>query len=270
MEKTENSGWKTIKINGEKQELAGEDITAEFPLTVMLEAQEFATIVCSPIELEDLTAGFLASEGVIRTAKEIRELEIDPYTGFARVSLHHPVELERLDHSSRFIGSCCGKSRQFYFKSDARVAKTVTGKVDVSVDRLRELMKELMDASDEFHRTGGVHSAALADSSGLLLARTDIGRHNALDKVFGAMLRQKIGASNKLIVFSGRISSEVLLKISKMGIGLIISKSAVTDLALKLAEDLGITVIGFARKDRMNIYTHPERVAGLLSDLQTK
>ncbi len=90
-----------------------------------------------------------------------------------------------------------------------------------------------------------------------------------LDKVFGSMLRGRISAKEKLVVFSGRISSEVLLKISKMGIGLILSKSAVTDLAVQLANDLGITVIGFARGDRMNIYTHSHRVADLHPDLQT-
>src|SRR5690625_2672954 len=131
-------------------------------------------------------------------------------------------------------------------------------------------MNCLMDSSPEFQRTGGVHNAALATPGELLFTRTDIGRHNALDKIFGAMLQEKIPAKGKLVVFSGRVSSEVLLKISKMGIGLIISKSAVTDLAVKLAEDLGITVIGFARKNRMNIYTHPERVVDLLPELQTE
>src|SRR5699024_3113262 len=107
------------------------------------------------------------------------------------------------------------------------------------------LMKGLMNSSPEFERTGGVHNAALATPTDLLFTRTDIGRHNALDKVFGAMLQGNIPARGKLVVFSGRVSSEVLLKISKMGIGIILSKSAVTDLAVKLADELGITVIGF-------------------------
>lgn len=269
MEKTGEPGWLTIKIAGDKQQHVQEQITTEFPLTIRLNGIEFATIVCSPSELEDLTVGFLASEGIIRTANEIETYQTDMYTGFSHVSLIKPIQPTQFDHSSRFIGSCCGKSRQFYFKSDARVAKTVTSRLGISVSQLTHLMKELMDSSEEFQRTGGVHSAALATPEKLLFTRTDIGRHNALDKLFGAMLLGKIPAKGKIIVFSGRISSEVLLKISKMGIGLIISKSAVTDLALKLADDLGITVIGFARKNRMNIYTHPERVVGLLPDLRT-
>ncbi len=132
------------------------------------------------VKLEDLTIGFLASEGIIRKADEIKELQVDMYTGFAHISLHQPVQPQQFDHSSRFIGSCCGKSRQFYFKSDARVAKTVTSKLEIKVSECIMLMEDLLDSSLEFQKTGGVHSAALATSDGLLYTRSDIGRHNAL------------------------------------------------------------------------------------------
>ncbi len=121
-------------------------------------------------------------------------------------------------------------------------------------------MEELQQQSEQFMRTGGVHNAALAEPDGLLAVRTDIGRHNALDKIYGHMLRSRISVKNKLIVFSGRLSSEVLLKISKIGAGIVLSKSAPTDLALRLADDLQITVIGFARGSKMNVYTHPNRI----------
>src|SRR5699024_12303025 len=111
-----------------------------------------------------------------------------------------------------------------------------------------------------FQRTGGVHNAALCTPDDMLTVRTDIGRHNVLDKIYGNILENKIRLVDKLIVFSGRLSSEVLLKISKIGAGIIISKSAPTDLALQLANDLGITVIGFARAGKMNVYTHSHRI----------
>lgn len=266
MSNLNKSKFEIIKISGSSQEIVQEKITTEFPLTITLDGHEFATIVCSPSDLKNLTIGFLASEGIIRTYKEIKTIYIDEYKGFAHVELITPVTPKQFDHSSRFIGSCCGKSRQFYFKSDARTAKTITSKLEISVADCMKLMKELMEDSQEFHRTGGVHNAALATTDELLMMRTDIGRHNTLDKLFGAMLQEKITAKRKIIVFSGRVSSEVLLKISKMGIGLIISKSALTDLAVELATDLGITVIGFARKDRMNVYTHPERIIDISYD----
>ncbi len=117
-----------------------------------------------------------------------------------------------------------------------------------------------------FKHTGGVHNAALCNTDGIILARTDIGRHNALDKIYGHCLKNNIRLDDKIIAFSGRISSEVLLKVSKIGVSIILSKSAPTELALEMAEQLGITAIGFIRNNRLNIYTHPERIIETAKD----
>lgn len=270
MRQLENMKLDTIRITGNKQEVETSEIVAEFPMTIMIDGHEFATVVCSPSDLQDLAVGFLAAEGVIRTFKELKRIQIDEYTGFAHTELIHPIQPKDFDQSSRFIGSCCGKSRQFYFKSDARTARTILSKLKITTSQCLALMSKLMEASAEFERTGGVHNAALATPEELLMVRKDIGRHNTLDKLFGAMLRNNISPKDKLIVFSGRVSSEVLLKVSKMGIGIIISKSALTDLAVELALDLGITIIGFARNNRMTIYTHPERISDITFDLVVK
>ncbi|GGA81056.1 formate dehydrogenase accessory sulfurtransferase FdhD [Ornithinibacillus halotolerans] len=259
-----NTGlFEFIRFNGKDAVRVEEEIVEEFPLTVLLNGQEFATMVCSPTNMEELLIGFLASEGIIRFYEEIRNLSMDESTGFAYIDLYREVDIHDLDHSKRFIGSCCGKSRQFYFKSDVKTAKTITSQLPIAVEQCYNLMQELQIRSEQFRRTGGVHNAGLATPEGLLEVRTDIGRHNALDKIYGTVLKQKISLKDKLIVFSGRISSEVLLKISKIGVGIILSKSAPTNLALNLAEDLGITVIGFARETKMNVYTHPERILEL-------
>jgi FdhD protein len=252
--------WEFIRFDGKESYQVEEEIVREFPLTVILNGEEFATMICSPDNLEELVIGFLASEGIIRLFEEIKDLMIDVRLGFAYVELYREVDLTLAENSKRFIGSCCGKSRQFYFKSDVKTAKTITSKLSISAEQCYNLMKELLIRSDQFRRTGGVHNAALATPEGLLEVRSDIGRHNALDKVYGAILQQRIPLKDKLIVFSGRISSEVLLKISKIGVGILLSKSAPTDLALNLANDLGITAIGFARDNKMNVYTHPYRI----------
>ncbi|MFA1821723.1 formate dehydrogenase accessory sulfurtransferase FdhD [Virgibacillus oceani] len=237
-----------------------EEVAAEFALTIVLNGEEFATMVCSPSDLEELLIGFLASEGIIRWTKEIKDISIDETMGFAYVETYKTLDLSQQDYSKRVIGSCCGKSRQFYFKSDVKTAKTITSNLSLSVGRCYDLMRQLQTNSDQFKRTGGVHNAALAATNELLTVYTDIGRHNALDKVYGYILKERITVKDKLIVFSGRVSSEVLLKISKIGAGIILSKSAPTDLALRLADELGITVIGFARGYKLNIYTHPQRI----------
>jgi len=260
MEDSKAIEWEVVRYNGKDASVIQEEVAEEFALTIMLNGTEFATIVCSPFDTRKLVVGFLASEGVILFYDEIKKISIDEKLGFAYVEVAKDIDQLQTDHSKRLIGSCCGKSRQFYFKTDAKTAKTVMSSFQVSVEQCFRSMEQLHEHSGEFKRTGGVHNAALADSDQLLSVHTDIGRHNALDKLYGHTLVNKMPVRDKMIVFSGRISSEVLLKVSKIGIGVLISKAAPTDLALKLAEELGITAIGFARGTKMNIYTHPHRV----------
>lgn len=249
-----------LKFGDTEMEEVEDDIANEFPLTIYVNGEEFATMVCTPTDMEELVTGFLASEGLIRFLDEVKSLSLDKNRGFAYVELKNSPNLDKEAHSKRFIGSCCGKSRQFYFQSDVKTAKTITKKTEISVDQCINLMKEMQENSSAFHLTGGFHNAALCDREKLIISRTDIGRHNALDKVYGYCIHNKIPLSDKVIAFSGRISSEVLLKVSKIGAGIILSKSAPTTLALDLAEDLGITTVGFIRGNRLNVYTHPERI----------
>ncbi|WP_139488323.1 formate dehydrogenase accessory sulfurtransferase FdhD [Brevibacillus dissolubilis] len=237
-----------------------DDIAIEYPLTIMLNGEEFATMVCTPADLEELVVGFLASEGVIRLPDEIESLSISEERGFAYVKTANPQTDAAKLHSKRFIGSCCGKSRQFYLHNDVKTAKTIISRTRITASQCIRLMELLQQSSTYFQLTGGLHNAALCNADGLLLTRTDIGRHNALDKIFGYCLQARIPLADKVLAFSGRVSSEVLLKAAKIGVGIILSKSAPTDLALDLAHDLGITVVGFIRGNQCNVYTHRERI----------
>ncbi|MFC4775910.1 formate dehydrogenase accessory sulfurtransferase FdhD [Paenibacillus sp. GCM10023252] len=263
-ERSNTTGWPIRKYSSQSGTFTERDdeIASEFALTVKLDGEEFATIVCSPTDLQQLIIGFLASEGVIRTMKDIAQLDIDADKGFAYVSLVHKQSTSKEYYSRRFIGSCCGKSRQFYFHNDMMTARTVTSRIQVSAGECLALMRLLQQSSDDFRLTGGVHNAAIGTAGELLAVYTDIGRHNALDKVFGYCVEKRLRTSDKIIIFSGRLSSEVVLKAAKIGCGILLSKSAPTDLALKLATDLGITCVGFIRGDELNVYTHYDRVTG--------
>ncbi|GAA0326092.1 formate dehydrogenase accessory sulfurtransferase FdhD [Bacillus carboniphilus] len=232
----------------------------EHPLTIRLDNEEFATMVCSPDHLRELVIGFLASEGIIRSVQQISSLHIDKSRGFAYVQLKNKQVRNKDYVSKRFIGSCCGKSRQFYFHNDVQTAKTITSRMQLSVHECLHLMNEMESGSTQFRLTGALHNAALCTKDEVIITRADIGRHNALDKIYGYCLDNQVSLANKVIVFSGRISSEIVLKVAKIGIGVLLSKSAPTTLALKLAHDLGITAVGFIRNERMNVYTHPERI----------
>ncbi|MBW5467732.1 formate dehydrogenase accessory sulfurtransferase FdhD [Brevibacillus formosus] len=250
-----------LKISADQHGWEDDEIVTEYPLTIFLNDEEFATIVCTPADLEEMVIGFLAAEGVIKSYSEIKQLTINEAQGFAYVDLHKETILSQSFYSKRRITSCCGKSRQsFYFFSDARTAKPVESTTTVNPAQCMRLMKELQ-ASSEIHRqTGGVHNAALCTPDEVLLQFSDIGRHNALDKIYGKCLRDNISTTDKILVFSGRISSEVLLKAAKIGASIILSKSAPTDLALQLADELKLTAVGFIRNDKMNVYTQAERI----------
>ncbi|NDI36147.1 formate dehydrogenase accessory sulfurtransferase FdhD [Chengkuizengella sediminis] len=249
-----------LKKMDEQVKEVSDDIAVEFALTIKVNGEEFATMICTPTHLKELVIGFLASEGLIRFKEDIEDINIDINTGFAFIELKNKSIKASEFNEKRFVGSCCGKSRQFYFQNDVKTAKTINSKMSITVPQCLNLMSLLEGQSKHFKKTGGVHQGALCNSTDIVIFQSDIGRHNVLDKIYGQWLFKKMTLQDKCIVFSGRISSEVLLKVAKIGVGLIISKSAPTNLALDLADDLGITVIGFVRGSKLNVYTHPERI----------
>lgn len=254
------SSWPTQKVKRGQVSNEEDQVANETPITVVVNGKEFATVVCSPVQIQELMIGFLAAEGLIRSTADILSFSTNDSQGFVYIEVSHLKDLPASDVTKRFIGSCCGKSRQFYFKNDVKTAKTIMTTTHLTMAQCLELMKGLKNDSQAFSETGGVHNAALCLPNKIVKVTTDIGRHNTLDKLYGHLLLNKLVAKDHVIAFSGRISSEVVLKVSKMGIGILLSKSAPTDLALKLASDLNITTVGFIRDERMNIYTHPERI----------
>lgn len=252
---------KIYQFNGESMQESFDEIVTEYVLTIFINEEELATIVCTPIDLDELVTGFLASEGIINRAEQIENLTIDYQQGFAYVTISQQFKFNQQFYNKRYIASCCGKGRQsFYFYNDARTAQKVTSNTTISIQDAFRLLQSMQELSVEFQKTGGVHNAALCTRDGVIITRTDIGRHNALDKIYGYCLRGGIPLNDKIIAFSGRISSEIVLKVSKIGVGIILSKSAPTELALDMSDQLGITAVGFIRADKLNIYTHPERI----------
>lgn len=248
-----------VRNNAEEME---DTIVTEYAVTVKVNQEEFVTMVCTPEYVEDMVIGYLASERVIRDFDDIEQIWHQEKDGFVHVKTKRVNPYFQQMQNKRYITSCCGASRQgFVFANDALVAKKMEEvHVRVTPEECHRLMHDMQNDATIFQKTGGVHNAALCDASGIVLSRMDIGRHNALDKIYGYCLRNQISMQDKIIVFSGRISSEILLKVSKIGCEIVLSKSAPTALALELADHLGITTVGFIRKEGMNVYTHQERI----------
>ncbi len=248
-----------IRVAENSAEAIEDKIAREAALTIFLNDTELVTMLCSPAEERYLAAGFLAAEGLIETAEDIISLIVDETRGIVRVTTTSGgMEADRV--WKRFISSGCGRGATFYSAADV-TSPPVESAIKIDPQRVYRLMRAFQDKSEVFKNTGGVHAAALASADEIELFSEDIGRHNAVDKIFGRCILEGIETKDKLLLVTGRISSEILLKVARRGIPALISKSAPTDSGVKLAEKLGITLIGFVRGHRMNVYAHAERVA---------
>jgi FdhD protein len=234
-------------------------VTKEMPLTIILINTELVTLLCSPIDIKYIVIGFLTSEGLLKSKSEIKKIFVDDKRGVVRVDT---VE-EKSDASQqifkRMITSGCGRGASFYSSADVGEHK-VESPTTILSQNVFTLVQEFQHHSLIYRTTGGVHSAALCDTQNILIFNEDIGRHNAIDKIIGECVLNDVPTDGRIIITSGRISSEILLKVTKRNIAILISKGAPTNLGVKLANDLGVTLIGFVRGQRMNVYTHGWRV----------
>ncbi|MFH1651920.1 MAG: formate dehydrogenase accessory sulfurtransferase FdhD [Chloroflexota bacterium] len=238
-----------------------EDIVArETPLTIILNNQELVTMLCSPEDLKALAVGFLYSEGLLADREEIKKVLVDARRGVARVETRHPDTDLAEEPFKRIITSGCGRGASFYSAADLKKQTRVTSPTTITTAQVFHLMREFLQRSQVHHETGGVHSAALSDTDGILIFKDDIGRHNAIDKVLGESLLDGIPTADRIIITTGRMTSEIVLKAAKRDMPIIISKSAPTSAGVNLAEELGITLIGFVRGKRMNVYAHSGRI----------
>lgn len=250
---------KIVKIKGNDKEFVEDIVIEEIPLTLNVNDKELVTLLCTPTDLEDLARGFLFTSGLIKKSQDVKKIVINQEQWIAYIDLADAAIMNDLIFK-RLYTSGCGRGTLFYSVQDMVNRSRIISDLKIETIKINALMADFQKKSELYLKTGGVHSAALADDKGILAFKEDIGRHNAIDKVIGQALKENISFENKIMITSGRISSEVLLKIQKCDIPIIISKSAPTNQAVKLAKDMGITLVGFARGNRMNIYSQEERI----------
>lgn len=247
-----------LHIDGQTRSNASETVVKELPLTIILNDRELVTLLSSPEDLKYLAVGFLYSEGLIKGKDELERILIDAERGVARVEARGENNTEEVFR--RLITSGCGRGASFYSAADIEGQEKIVSRFQVRTRDIFNLVTRFQHQSRLFRTTGGIHSAALCSVTEIIVFAEDIGRHNAIDKVFGRCLLEDIPLGERMMLTSGRISSEILLKAAKRKIPIIVSRSAPTDLAVKLADDLGITLVGFVRGKRMNVYSGAFRV----------
>lgn len=251
---------KIVKVKSNSSQMEEDSLVEEIPLTIIVNSdKELVTLLCTPENLEDLIRGFLFTSGFISDAADISQIGVDRQRWTAYVKLIKKNVNEDIIFK-RLYTSGCGKGTLFYNAHDMLKSEKLKSNLKVKSTVIFMLMQEFKQKSNLYLKTGGAHSAAIADNNGILTFREDIGRHNAIDKIIGHCLKENIFLEDKTLITSGRISSEVLLKAHKCKFPIIISKGAPTNQAVKLARNMNITLAGFVRGKSMNIYSSMERI----------
>ncbi len=238
-----------------------DSVATEQPLTLFINDRELLTILCSPGEVEELALGYLFSEGLVHTTADILNMVPDTARGQVFIRLRDSVTFDwESFNRQRTISSGCARGLTLTRRLEETNIASVRARFDIGFDDLTALMSRFLQISEHHHQTGCIHVAALADASSIKIFREDIGRHNAIDKVIGAAMAQHSPIERCALLVSGRISSEMMLKAARIGIPLVATRAAATDTAIRIADRLGVTLAGFVRAHRVNLYSHPWRI----------
>jgi len=235
-------------------------VVRERPVTLYMNDREVVTLLCAGHHLDELAVGFLYTEGFLRSPEDILGIAIDHEAGTVKISAREDGSITERLWQKRTISSGCAKGSLFYFSLDALLSKPVKSDIRITPGRILDRLEDLNHLSEIYRRTHGVHNTALADSDKVILFRDDIGRHNAVDMVVGHVFLNRIPLEDKMLITTGRLTSELLIKAAKVNIPILVSRNTATSLAIELAASLGITLIGFARAGKFTVYSGEERL----------
>ena len=252
-----------LRVQADARDLRDDSVVVETPVALLYNGLSFAVMMATPCDLEDFALGFALSEGVVASAGEFRL--VDVVRGEAGIELHAAIPQSRYDallpRRRTLEGrSGCGLCGVEALQDAQRVVPRVEAPREASMAQVRSALEALAAQQPLNARSGGVHAAGFMHAAGLLV-REDVGRHNALDKLIGAMVRAGIAPIQGFLVMTSRASYEIVHKAATAGIGIVVAISAPTDLAIRTAETAGITLAAFARGDALNLYAHPHRLA---------
>jgi FdhD protein len=242
-----------ISLHGGTTKPIDDEIVDEVLACISVNGRELATFMCSPNELDKLALGFLYNEGIIESMKDVASLHLsksDCVEIFLNKEFTPP---ERL-----IVTAGCGGGvtfDDFSKRHDPLILDT-----RIAPEELSALMKQVHLGAELYQRSGGIHTAALADADQILIQVEDLGRHNCVDKIAGAALQRNISTRGKILLTSGRISSEMINKARRLETPIVCSRTSPTSLSVRLAQAWNVTLVAYMVQDRMRIYSHPERV----------
>jgi FdhD protein len=244
---------KVLRIKENSSEELDDFVAIEKKLRISVNGRHVISLYCSPLMVREFVAGFIFNEGLITGGWCADRISIEYGE---EINADVPADGTVTEGEKTVTSGCAGGV------SFARPLPMDKLSDDTVFDlaHIKELYHEFQKKSEGYKSTGGVHSAALADNNHMLVFTEDIGRHNAVDKVIGYALLENIQFQGKVMLVSGRLSSEIVTKCARCRIPVVVSRAAPTSLAVEIADAAGITLIGFVRGERMNIYTERQRI----------
>jgi len=241
---------KIVKNRGSEYGEADDDVAVERKIGIISDGMVLLSLSCTPSMIRELVTGFLLTENILPDAAAASGVSIE-YGEEISVVLPANVTNSNTDLSRCLGGFTIGKKRE---------TKRIIRDFLLQAESLKGAFRDFQNRSELFRLTGCFHSAALSYGADIVAFAEDIGRHNAVDKVIGYAVLNDITLGRGILLVSCRISSEIIAKCMRWDIPVIASKAAPTDLSVRMAEESGMTLIGFLREDKMNIYAHPERI----------
>ncbi|OMH38346.1 formate dehydrogenase family accessory protein FdhD [Motiliproteus sp. MSK22-1] len=239
-------------------------VAEEVPVALVYNGLSHAIMMCSPLDLEDFARGFSLSECIVESNDEIYEVQVSEQIDGIQVELtiaqsrFWALKSHRRSLAGRTGCGLCGK------ESLAQLTCTidpVNNNQRISSSTVQHAMSRIKTHQHLFNKTGSAHAAAWSDSQGIIRClREDVGRHNALDKLIGHCAKGGHAMNDGLLIMTSRASYEIVQKAAACGISMIAAISGPTGMAVRLAEELGVALIGFARNDSLCVYAHPERI----------
>ncbi|MFX1468793.1 MAG: formate dehydrogenase accessory sulfurtransferase FdhD [Promethearchaeota archaeon] len=260
------------RIKKENKENIEDIILYESPIDLYVNSEQLVNIICLPKDLKELAIGFLFSIGIINSIIDIKEIVINELEHSISVNLKDNIEFntEQLEINpvSRVVDTTCGISspwrntiKRSLEKINIKESLKTKSDIKIKSNMIFSALKKMQTSTPLYRETGGCHGAAIFDINGYLLSvKEDIGRHNAIDKVIGDLLLKGHNFENIFLTSTGRLTGDSVLKAIRAKIPIVVSISAAVESGIRLAFAYGITLIGFARGSRMNIYTHPYRI----------
>jgi FdhD protein len=229
----------------------------EAPVSLTVNGKVWLTFMCTPVHLEAMSVGFLYNEGMIESMDEVEDVRVCEHGDNVDVWLNRSVEQPQ---SWRRTSGCTGGVTAV----DALARLDVFFNGDqprLPPESIAHVVDMLIQSQELYRETGGVHTSLLSDGENVIFVAEDIGRHNTLDKIAGLCLMNDIWPERRILMTTGRISSEMLQKAARLKAPILISRTSPSSLSIEMAERYGITLVGYARRDRFNVYSNPQRIS---------